>query len=294
MSSHPPLPDLTYDQSAFKASHNSFWKKPISKHLDWNVAEPHRRGCAGLELDLVQSQSGWFWAVTHMGGYESAKRRDPLRDYLKDLDDWSDRAGPDHPPVTVMLDIKRLFLDIESFPEEFDSYIASFLDPSKLFTPRELIGAEPDLVRAVRRNGWPALAQLRGRFIFVLSGDETSKLFYSTWYPAERLCFADRGVDHGAVLAVDPVWLRRGTRVFLNFSCNLEKEVGATRLGAFLDAVAGAPGFVLREYVLNERKDWDFARAHGVNVLATDKFEDNWTLVSGDGPFGPAGPPAIV
>jgi hypothetical protein len=286
--SHPPLPDLTYDQAAFKASHNSYWKKPISQHLDWHVDRPHRRGCAGLELDLVQSQSGWFWAVSHMGGYDAAKRKDPLRAYLKDIQEWSDRVGADHPPITVMLDIKQLFLDVESFPEQFDRYISEFLDRGKLFTPGELIGDQPDLVRAVRDHGWPSLAELRGRFIFVLSGDETSKLFYSTWYPSERLCFADRGVSRGDVQEIDPLWLRRGTRVFLNFSCNLAKEVGEARLGAFLDTVAAVPGFVFREYVLNDRKDWDFARAHGVNVLATDKFEEEWSLISGEGQFGSA------
>lgn len=68
----PNLPQLRYDQAAFKASHNSFERdeRPVTTQFWWDDDKPHQGGCRGIELDIQQSRDfPALWSVNHTGGY---------------------------------------------------------------------------------------------------------------------------------------------------------------------------------------------------------------------------------
>jgi Phosphoinositide phospholipase C, Ca2+-dependent len=270
-----------YGEAVFKASHNSYDRdeRPVTEQLTWQRSQPHQAGCRGLELDLCESPNLTMWAVDHNDYQPQADRQ--LSAYLRHLRLWS-TFHPGHDVITVTLDLKSRARDLRQFPRHLDATIDEHLGADLLFTPAQLMGGMPSLVAGASATGWPTLAELRGRYILCLSGDEATKRNYARANNV-RLCFADQKIDESDSLPSTA----SGDRVFFNYN--------ATETWPWHDRIrwfAAQDAFVTRAYVVNSQDLWDRVVAADTNIIATDKVRNHAWAHVGPEPFaritGPA------
>jgi hypothetical protein len=267
--------NLRYNEVSMKAAHNSYQRDEVLvDQLAWSPAQPYQAGCRALELDISQSGSGNLWSVGHKDGYERDYRQ--LSQFLNELSVWS-RNNRMHDVITVHLDLKHVEVN---FVQQLDDYIRDNLHVgiiTTVYRPGELMGHEPALAMGAEKNGWPTLDQLRGKFIFCLSGNGQAKDRYARTDPKNRLCFADKDISDTD--RNDP---QSDVCVFFNynlFSDNINKW------GPVFSRVAGSRKAILRGYVLNGEGLWKAALDYGCHLLATDKIRNyHWAAV-GLSPF---------
>lgn len=184
--------NLRYNEVSLKAAHNSYQRDEILvDQLAWSSAQPFQAGCRALELDISQSCSGNAWSVGHDPGYERNFRQ--LSQFLNELSVWS-RNNRMHDVITIHLDLKQVEVD---FMQKLDNYIRDHLHigvVTTVYRPGELMGQELTLP-AGAENGWPTLDQLRGKFIFCVTGNGNAKDWYARSDPRNRLCFADKDIS---------------------------------------------------------------------------------------------------
>ena len=165
---------IPYDRVALKASHN---------------------GCRGLELDITRhsdSSAGTnlsYFQISHQKGGSGP----PLGAYLGYLLSFHANHSK-HDPVFVTLDVKSESGSRFKFPKEIDSYLREWFDASLIWTPGDMRArsrSSADLCATVARTGWPRVGELRGKFLFCVSGNEKWKSNYADDNPKQRLCFAD-------------------------------------------------------------------------------------------------------
>ncbi|MBI4606055.1 MAG: hypothetical protein HY721_29160 [Planctomycetes bacterium] len=286
---------LRYDEVQLKAAHNSIDRKEsLAAQLDWDPKAPHQGGCRGLELDLVQdpSRTGpgdeWVFGVQHGGALRPETPR--LEKCLREIRAWAD-AHPRHDAITVHLDLKpeATLGDDADFVRKIDEILARELGKGSIFRPADLQRDAPTLLEGARRHGWPALRELRGRFILVFSGGDGDgpvarrRKAYLTSEPKERLAFVDldqRAAGAGGADECDAMnpYYQEGSRVFINIQLG-RKEWQRLARGA------RGKGFVTREWKANDAASWLEARDAGVNILSTDHVRDaSWASV-GREPF---------
>jgi hypothetical protein len=176
---------------------------------------------------------------------------------------------PTHAPITVFVDMKRDVFEEGSTrsPSAFDARVRKHLDDAWIFKPDNLVTrcfgpyTAHTLRDAVETCGWPTLADLRGKFIVVLTGGESK---------------ADTYVSNGAVarsraafVSRKEYWYAKHYQVFFNLTQKKASE-------AFY---AQADGFVTRMYHegtigaggINSESDLRVALANNVNFIATDR-----------------------
>jgi hypothetical protein len=275
--------ELTLADVCVKAVHNSYGtgKRKITEQLEWNADRPHRGGCCGVELDVVQENGGVRWCVQHGGEYTDAKSGQ-LAATLAKLDQWSAQRAGDHPPVFIHFDLKNSRGHHADFPDQFDDYVRAAMPAAQFFTPGELLGGADTLLDAALDHGWPALGEAWGTFIAVLSGNQgqRTKVYLETDLAA-RLCFADRDIGDTVVEGTfDP--RDEPNRIIYNFRYH--------KLGAVPRLVA--PEFrralLFRVYEVNDEATWQRARQLGVNLIATDQvFFTKWAVASAGCPVCP-------
>ncbi|HEY0781786.1 MAG TPA: Ca2+-dependent phosphoinositide-specific phospholipase C, partial [Thermoanaerobaculia bacterium] len=91
---------------------------------------------------------------------------------LTDVNQWSD-AHPRHEPVTVFLDKKQAWSSVgeERRPADLDQLVRGILG-DRLYVPGNLKGSFPTLRQAANARSWPAMSDLAGKVILVLTGGE--------------------------------------------------------------------------------------------------------------------------
>lgn len=261
----PDVEDWRYDTVQFKASHNSYARDaPLTGQMVFETTHPWWHGCRGLELDLRQSPSDHqVWSVDH-------DRFDPNRlfdRYLRRLELWSDRH-PNHDPILLTLDLKKVYSNQGDFPGDLDAYLDTHFDTDRLLSPAD--------VRTAAGVSWPTLGELRGRFLFCLSGSKGHKQAYAS-SGTDPLCFADGDVP--VPLADRPFELPDDGRLFLNVYMGAWKE----RLDR-LEQLCALPGFVVRAYYVNT-DNWLSAQSAGVNIMATDEITHPKAFLNRLSPF---------
>ena len=266
-----PCEDIPLNRLAFKGSHNSYeW---VDKHpgtslatlLEFDSGSPAEFGCRGLELDLVFVRRPGVpdeWEVRHEAGFRAPlgdpRRGDdhtkPFSFWLHQLRDWS-AANPAHDPVTVVLDPKDSGDD--PFEAALDPYLVQHLQ-APIVRPSNV------------SNGWPTLAQLRGQFIFVISGGGAQKKMAYAKRP-DALCFVDRQAPPSKTVPnadKDPRW-------FVNRS-------GVNTDKVLLDLGRRDSRLVVRVYDIKVERVWKKVLQRGANMLATDFMTGTlWATVSG-------------
>lgn len=108
-------------------------------------------------------------------------------DGLLVLKEWSDQH-PDHTPIIVLINAKDATIPLTKNPVPFDvvgiklidDEISAVFGPSQLITPDDVRGDLPTLEEAILTNGWPSLAESKGKILFVLDEDATKTNLYLT------------------------------------------------------------------------------------------------------------------
>jgi hypothetical protein len=265
---------LPYNEVSFKAAHNSEERdESIIEQIEFHPEDPSNAGCRALELDMAQSNDGLQWSVSHSSTYDPSYPQ--LSQYLRQLREYGEQ-NPGHDPIAMYLDLKRV--TTEQFPAQLDQYIRDYLGGdagTPIYPPRLLMRDAQTLAEGARRYGWPTVGELRGLFIFCLTGSRDAKARYAVTDPADRLCFADKDEDPSADPSSDD-------RVFFNYhlySSDFDKWCPV-----FMRA-APRRDAIIRAFVLNGETLWNNALTCGCHVLATDKIKGHSWAKVGDAPF---------
>jgi Phosphoinositide phospholipase C, Ca2+-dependent len=119
----------------------------------------------------------------------------PLIACLTTVRTWS-QAHPQHLPIYILLETKQ---DIPKSsvpltkPEPYtaatfdalDQEIRSVFPPEEIITPDQVRGSYATLNEAIRKHGWPTLAQARGKIIFLMDQRPVGPI-YLTSHPSLR------------------------------------------------------------------------------------------------------------
>lgn len=156
-------------------------------------------GVRQLELDVWADPAGGAWAtaplllanhpaftfgvpeldlpglkVFHVAQIDQKTNCYSLVSCLTEIRDWSD-AHPGHAPLTVMIEIKDedpfgtapgLPLWVAADYDALDAEILSVFPLERIVTPDLVQGSAATLKEAILLNGWPTLAQARGKVLF--------------------------------------------------------------------------------------------------------------------------------
>ncbi|TCM04766.1 Ca2+-dependent phosphoinositide-specific phospholipase C [Sphingomonas sp. PP-CC-3G-468] len=116
-----------------------------------------------------------------------------FRDCLGILRRWSDRHF-DHLPVTVLVNasdfppIAGSWLNDAKFEaadlDALDTDIRAVMGEDRLIIPDGVRGTHATLAEAVRAHAWPTLAAAKGRFVFVLDGNDRHYVLYRAGHPS--------------------------------------------------------------------------------------------------------------
>ena len=175
--------------------------------------------------DPEGAMKGPGFKVLHVQDLDFRSNCPTLRRCLEEMRAWSD-AHPRHLPIVVTMNAKDdrlmgidavvpLAFDEAAF-DALDREILAVLARARLIVPDDVRGEAPTLRAAVLANGWPALDDARGRFLFVLDESGPKLERYASGHPSlrGRVLFANAPPerDEAAFLIVnDPV--RDGARI---------------------------------------------------------------------------------
>lgn len=271
---------LRYNDVRQKSAHNAYERSKLNnvyEDIFDLIAYWHVRS---LELDIHEGKGDILqddWRIYHSATFDgtSVDRLSVALDLLAGLQ----RALPSHDVITVFIDLKDPFRPHHT-PELLDRVIRDKLGQDAVFTPKELLDGAANLQAAVTgTRDWPRLAELRGKFVFVLTGE-------TDWL--------DEYVERGA---------KAGDRVaFIAPEISDPKEIGVKNYAVFFNMTADkmaalgpsvlAQGFVSRAYKptlttggFNSAEDWKLAVDAKVHHIATDKHnskKDPWARTHND------------
>ena len=222
---------------------------------------------------------------------------------MQEVLNWSD-SHPLHLPITIFFDLKESIgyntLDVE-FTEQLDSVFSTILRKQKIFTPGDLAkryeqtreGVKVErLVQTIVNEpnvAWPQLRMLRGKFILVLTGDDTKtngvyrkRLFYANYKWRERMSFVDIDQRYEDVIKqTNPSTHPNDKPIPIsnpNISQNFRSSFYATQSsrvfvnlmyfrGGWQEVAKQAHlfGFLSRLWVVNSESAWNDALEAGVN-----------------------------
>ena len=279
------VPNRRYNEVQQKSSHNSFQKQEAL--IDQLVYHRIR----SLELDLHTSKgSSWpirsqDWYVYHVDSLDADTTCHRFSDCLDELRSFHD-ANPDHEVVTVFLDIKDPWQTSVN-PTDLDTRIRSHLPNSMVFRPADWLwthcSGETTLQGAAKNCKWPWLRDLRGKFIFVLTGNSPELEDYvsdgvtagaaalaRTAFVAHQIDDADaiNANNYGVFFNIKGYGVTNGATGNMKLALNVDSS-----------------GYVSRAYYLNTYANFYVARSYGAHHLATDKInfeQDTWSKTHND------------
>jgi hypothetical protein len=177
---HPPL-DQQFESQGVRQIEIDVWADPAGGLFANRAAlkivhEPTASGIPEL------SQPGF--KVLHIQDIDFESNCWTFVECLQTVKSWSD-AHPGHVPIMILIEAKDDPLPIPltggAVPipigtaefDALDAEIRSVLPPAKVITPDAVRGPHATLEEAILTDGWPTLAQSRGRVLFTL--DNASK-----------------------------------------------------------------------------------------------------------------------
>jgi len=255
--------ELRYNQIQQKASHNSYQRRePILTQLkDFKIR------C--LEFDIHSRPSapaGDWWVYHNKKGDATVCSR--LSECFAAVAQFH-QAEPEHEVLTIFFDVDGLGAPGHKKSDFYEEIEKIFPNPS-ILKPGDLMAACPgakNLQESVTQPGcgWPRLKDLKGKFIFVISGGKSS--------------FAIPSYDLDAEL------------VFLVSESGRPEKIHSAPDRVFFNMPGPDPfartsreaGFVSRCYWLDSREKYEKAMGLGANLLATDDLDPGqfpWTTTS--------------
>ncbi len=176
--------DLRLNQIQIKGTHNSYHQQPA---IAWHASHKYthlplteqleKRGIRAFELDVHRPGSGSDLLVYHIAAIDSKTTCSKFKDCLRELKTWSD-LNPGHVTIFVWIEIKDAtggpkFADFNRVDEEIREILGD-----RLITPDDLQRGHETLQAAIQNDGWPTVAESRGKFIFLLDQDERTPTVY--------------------------------------------------------------------------------------------------------------------
>lgn len=199
---------------------------PALKSLEYEhipLTEQLNLGLRGLELDVFHDPEGGYYSnpggldiIKASGGIplpfdKEGKLKQPglkvfhvqeidfrshqllFKDALRELNDWSDKNSS-HTPIIITINAKDskipqtrdpLVFDVDAL-ENLDDEIRAIIPNEKLITPDLVRGKRNTLEDAILKDGWPALEDVKGRFLFVLDEGDAKLNLYLKSFPQLR------------------------------------------------------------------------------------------------------------
>ncbi|WP_010521810.1 Ca2+-dependent phosphoinositide-specific phospholipase C [Aquimarina agarivorans] len=283
----PANKNVPYNKISFKGSHNSYERREsIAQqltHYKKNGKTSYNGNCMGLEFDIWRHTKpikngrvdAGLWTVNHLTNTGPKFSR-----YLSELLDWHN-ITPNHHPVMVKLDVKSKNGGYQNFHDQIDVYLKNYFNESLVYKPREMfVNNRVSLVENISAYGWPSVNKLRGKFIFVLTGNSGWGTRYSkTNLRSQRLCFTMKEMPADRTDVFPPT---KGNIAIFNFhifskNTNKWKQV----IPRF-----AAKKMLTRVYIANSSKNFSNSIMAKVNCISTDKINNHkWAVVNENGKF---------
>ncbi|WP_165605773.1 Ca2+-dependent phosphoinositide-specific phospholipase C [Flavivirga aquatica] len=277
------FPRLRYNQVTFKGSHNSYERnESIATQLNHNLNQKHNDNCLALEFDIWRNTytnitkhniPEDFWVVAHTF---HPGRRNKLSGYLKQVKDWSN-SHPNHMPIMVKLDIKSNNGGYQEFHNQIDFYLRRFMGDNKIYWPNQMFrDRSKSLSWNVRQHGWPTMDQLRGKIIFVLTGNGNWGIRYADSGPKNRVCYTMRGINmkskDSPAYHANQIVYNNPNIIFWNISMrDAKKNDRFEPLGRELAKY----NMITRVYSANNEGDWLSCIRAGITCISTDKIRNH-------------------
>jgi len=255
-----------------------------------------RQRARGIELDLFPDPQGGLYAhplvrtdldlgpladpawtqpgikVLHIVDFDYKTTCVALTECLRQVKAWSD-ANPRHVPLAILLELKgadrrALELGGTAVPawdgpalDGLDAEIRSVFGPDDLITPDAVRRHGLTLEQTVRRHGWPALRESRGKVVFLLDNDLGP---ISDAYLAGRPNLEGRVLfTNSAPGRADAAFLKRNDPL----GANTAQIQALVRQGYLVRTRSDVP---LETVLADDRTMLDAALASGAQVISTD------------------------
>jgi hypothetical protein len=201
-----------------------------------------------------------------------------LKDGLEAIKKWSN-THPDHMPVFITVNTKDEVLPNPGFnePLPFDKQALDDLDKEladvlgdKLITPDQIRGDFNSLEKAILTNGWPALNEVKGKFMFILDQRGQKMQDYVAGHPAlkgrKMFTIPDEGTPES------------GVRILNNAKEDQQKIKQLIEKGYIVRTRADANTIEART---NDYSSFEAAKKSGAQIISTDYYQEDTKIGTG-------------
>lgn len=174
---HPMDDVLRLNHLQCEGTHNSYHVQPASAGPSWSYTHVplsqqfEEQGVRKVEIDVHWDPATSSFDVYHLPRFDDVSTCPTFVACLTEVRDWS-RQNPGHHPIFIQIEPKTLPAadsgDRPAALDALDDQILSVFEATEVITPDEVQGSHPTLDAAVTGDGWPTLAQTRGRVLFFL------------------------------------------------------------------------------------------------------------------------------
>jgi len=285
--SGPANQNVSYHKISFKGSHNSYERnETIAEQLTYykrNRKTSHNGNCMALEFDIWRHTKpirngrvdDRLWTVNHF-----VNTGPKLSQYLKELLDWHKKT-PNHYPIMVKLDVKSKNGGFQDFHNQIDVYLNNYFDERLIYKPGKLFkNSNLSLAENVQRHGWPSVNALKGKFIFVLTGNSSwGETYASKNLRTQRLCFTMKEMPANRTDVYPP---SKGNIAIFNFHIYSKHT---SKWKKVIPRFANK-NMLTRVYIANSAKNFRNSIGAKVNCISTDKIKNHsWAWVNQNGKF---------
>jgi hypothetical protein len=207
---HPPLTDQL--AAGIRTFELDVWADPEGGRFA-NPKLPANFGYRDPLIPAGLEEPGF--KVFHIVDVDYGTRCVSLRVCLEELRAWSD-DHPGHLPIAINMELKDDPLPAPLIGTPVLRYDAGLLDAldeeiravlgDRLLTPDDVRGDAADLRTAITTEGWPTVAESRGRFLFFMDNQDLRPLYLEGHPSLEgRVMFTSWGEDEpdGAIIQVN-------------------------------------------------------------------------------------------
>ncbi len=267
---------IAYNEVHQKSIHNAYQRTEglLDQLLYWGARsmeiDLHTEDPFGNDIDFGD------WAVFHhKADPESSVHR--LSQVLEMLAGFH-RTVPNHEVITIFLDMVDPLparSDAAHSYKRLDALLEEKLGDA-IFRPEQLIEGVPGAKwarTAVRARGWPTLGELRGKFIFCLTG-KADNYAQTKIQARKRTAFVATYLNEVEAASIDL------DRVFYNV--NAKEGLG------LVDAIDPEDNFIIRSFYADEAHHWAASVEAGVHHIATDmvnEVRDEWACTRNERGF---------
>jgi len=217
------------------------------------------------DTEKVLSQPGL--KVLHVADIDFRSNCLTFKNCLNEVNEWS-ASHPGHLPIFITINTKDSGLDrpgaTQVLPftapvlDSLDAEILSVFPADKLITPSLVKGTSANLREAILTHGWPTIASVKGRIMFILDSPEGITNIYSK-EGKERPMFVNVSEDNQQAaffIMNEPIEQKYAIQALL-------------RKGYMVRTRADAD---TREARTSDYRRWEAAKASGAQLISTDYY----------------------